>query len=198
MSNLNDVVGQANLYNGKNYSFSNDRFCNPNSAIHFNNGSLYVPPGVYFCGDFSLTFWLNIKYNLPDSSFFFSFASSIDYVQLYFFQSIYLTLLYNAKTSFTGYNAWYNLQKNTWFHVAITTKSDTSIVFINGNLITQTNLSFSAACLNRTNNIMGSSYLNMMLDEFKIYQGGLSAAQVLNEYQTSFSNGDFFCLKFIY
>ena len=46
MSNLNDLVGDANLRDGSNYSFVSDRFNNPNSAIYFNNGYLKIPSGL--------------------------------------------------------------------------------------------------------------------------------------------------------
>jgi hypothetical protein len=43
MSNLSDVIGGANLFGGENYSFVQDRFGTPNSAIYFNKGFLQVP-----------------------------------------------------------------------------------------------------------------------------------------------------------
>jgi len=61
MSNLSDIVGKADLYNGLNYYFVSDRFCTPNSAIYFKNGFLQVPAGVYFSGDFSVTAWIYLK-----------------------------------------------------------------------------------------------------------------------------------------
>ena len=62
MSDLTDKVGNANLYNGISYSFVEDRFNNPNSAIYFNSGKLKVPSGVYFSGDFTFIAWIKIKY----------------------------------------------------------------------------------------------------------------------------------------
>jgi hypothetical protein len=41
MSNLSDVIGGADLFNGSSYSFALDRFCNPNQAIYFKNGYLH-------------------------------------------------------------------------------------------------------------------------------------------------------------
>jgi hypothetical protein len=63
MSNLNDVVGKANLYDGVDYEFVNDRFCQPNSSIHLNQGNLQVPKDVYFSGDFTVTLWIFLKSN---------------------------------------------------------------------------------------------------------------------------------------
>jgi len=61
MSNLSDVVGGANLYNGYSYSYTYDRLCSANSAIYFNKGYLQVPSGVYFYGDFNVTAWIYLK-----------------------------------------------------------------------------------------------------------------------------------------
>jgi hypothetical protein len=47
MSNLTDLIGGATL-GGSQYSYTYDRFYNPNSAIFLNNGYLKVPAGVYF------------------------------------------------------------------------------------------------------------------------------------------------------
>ncbi len=62
MSNLNDLIGEANLYNGYNYLFVSDRFCTPNSAIYLRNGYLQIPDGVYLSGDFTVTVWISLKY----------------------------------------------------------------------------------------------------------------------------------------
>lgn len=61
MSHLNDVVGNAHLFGGSNYSFVPDRFENPNSAIYFNNGYLQLEHGTYISGDFTVTLWLYLK-----------------------------------------------------------------------------------------------------------------------------------------
>ena len=61
MSNLSDIIGGADLFNGTNYEFTNDRFSNPGSSILFNNGYLTIPPNVYFNGDFSITLWVKFK-----------------------------------------------------------------------------------------------------------------------------------------
>ena len=58
MSNLCDGIGGANLYGGSSYSFTADRFDNPNSAIYLKNGYLQVPSGTYFTGDFAITAWI--------------------------------------------------------------------------------------------------------------------------------------------
>ena len=56
MSNLSDVIGQADIVNGRNTFFDSDHFSNPPAAIYLNNRYLILPPRVYFGGDFSISF----------------------------------------------------------------------------------------------------------------------------------------------
>ena len=63
MKNLIDEIGKANLTDTFNSSVGSlDRFCN-RSAININCGSAKIPTGVYFSGDFTLSFWLQLLHN---------------------------------------------------------------------------------------------------------------------------------------
>ena len=61
MSNLNDVISGATLYNGHGFSYVADRYNIPNAAISLDNGYLQVPEGVYFAGDFTFIAWVNFR-----------------------------------------------------------------------------------------------------------------------------------------
>ena len=61
MSNLSDLIGGADLFQGSKYSYTYDRFNNSNSAIYFDRGYLQVPQGNYFSGDFTFTAWIYLK-----------------------------------------------------------------------------------------------------------------------------------------
>jgi hypothetical protein len=54
-SSLNDIQGGANLYDGTNYQFVEDRFGRQNNALQLNNGYLKIPSGVYLT---RITPWL--------------------------------------------------------------------------------------------------------------------------------------------
>ncbi len=60
-NNLEDSEGNADLYDGVNYEFVNDRFNNSNSAIQFNSGYVKIPAGSYFSSDFTITLWVNLQ-----------------------------------------------------------------------------------------------------------------------------------------
>jgi hypothetical protein len=54
-----DQIGTANMTQGENTTFVEDRFCNPNSALALNGGWTQVPPGVYFdTPEFSISVWV--------------------------------------------------------------------------------------------------------------------------------------------
>lgn len=77
MNNLSDIVGEKDLFEGVNYLFTNDRFNNANSSIHFNDGFLKVPTGCYFSGDFSVVAWVKLNSNNPYQRLF-DFANGPD------------------------------------------------------------------------------------------------------------------------
>ena len=60
-NNTNDSVGTADLYNGVNVFFANDRLNNVNSAMYFARGYYKIPNGVYFSGPFTVSAWVSPK-----------------------------------------------------------------------------------------------------------------------------------------
>ena len=63
MSDFKDLIENADLYDGKNYEFVQNRFGKLKSAIHFKQGYLKIPQGIYFDGDFTITAWLKLNNN---------------------------------------------------------------------------------------------------------------------------------------
>ena len=192
MSDLTDIVSGANLYNGKNYSFKADRFGNPNSAIYFQNGYLQAPPGVYFRGDFTFTAWINIQsYQRWSRIIDFGNGNPSDNIVLNFGKSgVYIrTEIYcsNAETNITASSL--ALQKHRWYHVAFVLNGTIGSIYVNGILATNGTM-FAPNNVQRTNNYIGKSFstdpnANAIYDEIKIYQGAMSQANVLNDYQNS-------------
>ena len=60
--NVNDTIGNANLYGGVNVSLISDRFGRSNSALSLQSGYYRVPAGVYFNGtQLTIMAWVKVK-----------------------------------------------------------------------------------------------------------------------------------------
>jgi hypothetical protein len=195
MSNLSDVVGEANLFGGSSYSFTYDRFCSPNSAIYFNQGYLQVPTGVYFSGDFTVTAWINLKSYQSWSRIFDFGNGQIENVFLgmhgissQLAGSIYIS------TSFKYIQTSSIINLNKWYFISFVLSGTTSFIHVNGNQVGTGTLNIPNN-IRRTTNYIGKSNwpwdsdANAIYDEFKIYQGALSFDDIMNEYQNSSNNG---------
>ena len=197
MSNLSDVVGEANLFEGVNYSFVPDRFCTPNSAIYFNSGYLQVPSGVYFLGDFTFTAWIYLKsYQLWTTLFDFGNGFSNDNVILGMYnQTNDTNTMYAFVYNYSTYKA---IQKTTsiiidlnkWYFLSFVLSGTKGYFYVNGNEISNGTL-YVPNNLNRTSNYFGKRnddnipYANAIYDEIKIYQIALSSNKIRNEYKIS-------------
>lgn len=195
LSNLSDVIGGANLYGGMSYSFVADRFNNSNSAIYFNGGYLQVPPGVYFSGDFSLIAWINLKsYQSFSRIIDFGNAAAIDNVVLTMYsntsQLMGVTFVSTSETRIFSPGL---IQLNQWYHVAFALSGTNGSIYLNGvpvanaTLVSPNNLTRNLNYVGRSNS--GNPYPNAVYDDLRIYQGSLSAAQILNDYTTTSLNG---------
>jgi len=199
MSNLSDVVGGANLFNGLKYSFVPDRCNSLNSAVYLNKGYLQVPPGVYFKGDFTFTAWIYLK-SYQYYSRIFDFGNGI--------LSDNVALSMNGTTSkmlafiFQGSNLLQTtlstsppeINLNQWYFVAFVLNGTKSYIYVNGSQVGN-GTSHVPNNIQRTRNYIGKSNwdgidanADAIYDEIKIYQVALSSADIMNEYQIS-SNG---------
>ena len=187
MSNLSDVVGGANLFGGSSYSFVADRFNNPNSAIYLNRGYLQVPPGVYFNGDFTVIVWFQMKSIQTWSRIFeFGIGALMETICLAFnadtTQLIGLTF---SGSSYSSIQAT-SIQLNQWYHVAFVLNGTTGYIYLNGvqsvsgTLIKPNSVSRSTNFIGKSNN--GDSNVDGIFDDFRIYQGAMSAAAILTDY----------------
>jgi len=196
MSNLSDVIGGAHMYGSlTNILFVNDRFCNANSAIFFNNASsLKVPSGVFFSGDFTITVWIYLKAALIPN-----FSRLIDFGNGNYTDNIYVKFLNSMKISYfisiNSTTAWtyeiktYSfLELNKWFHVTLTLSGTTGYVYVNGSLAA-TSATIVPRNVLRNINYIGKLNQFAIFDDLKFYQGAMSQTQILNDYIASSNNG---------
>ena len=199
MSNLSDVVGGANMYNGASYSFAYDRFCNFNSAIYIAGSSLSVPASVVssFFHDFTVIVWLYLKKSYQNNLSIIWFANSngnslVDTIFLGIGSPgcLQISIQINASIG-KSVNTGSLIQLNQWYHVAYVLNGTVGYIYLNGSLAATGTL-FVPKSVNRYYNQIGSnSSVDQTYDDLKIYQGALSATQILNDYAVSSNNGNF-------
>jgi hypothetical protein len=195
MSNLSDVVGGANLFAGSSYSFTNDRFCSPNSAIYFNRGYLQVPTGVYFSGDFTFTAWIYLKsYQSWSRIFDFGNGPVSDNVYLSMIEttSNMQACIYKG-SSYALIDPPSVINLNNWYFISFVLSGTTGYIYVNGNQAINGIMYVPNNIIRTTNYIgksnWGASNADAIYDEFKIYQVALSSDEIMNEYQNSSNNG---------
>lgn len=185
MDNLSDVIGNAKLFGGGNYSFVFDRFNNPNSAIYFNNGFLEVPQGTYFNSDLSITAWLKLKsYQYYSRIIDFGNGKGID--------NVVFGMVDTTKCLFTYSDIFWVqtselIELDEWYHVAFVLKNTTGFIYVNAIEIVS-KIFLASLTILRTKNFIGKSNwywdpnANAVYDEIKIYSGALTPQKIVSEY----------------
>jgi hypothetical protein len=85
------------------------------------------------------------------------------------------------------------IQLNTWYHIANVFSGTTSYIYVNGNLVSS-GTQYVPKNVIRNKNYFGksnwaNSNVNASFDDLRIYNGALSAEQILNDYTLSSNNG---------
>ena len=172
-TNTTDIIGYANMYNGYNVQFVEDRFGKPNSAIRFNDGYYQVPSGVYFNGDFSVAVWVKINVRIQWASII-DFGSDCNYNS----DSVIITSQpdYKQLTSNLG------LSIGQWTYLVITLNETTTSIYINGILARKGSNPEMPKYAERKLNYIGkscsASNLRADLDDLRIYNRALSQPEV--------------------
>ena len=187
-SSVDDTVGIANMYDGVNVSFTNDRFNNSNSAIDFNYGYYRIPPGEYVCGDFTFSVWAYIRNQVTYWNRFldigngalsdniamtYSNGNNTNYLNFY---------IYNGGSCLTT-DSPNPITFNTWHHYAFTLNHTVGSLYINGNLVASSTQNVPK-CINRTSNYigksnwLGDSNANAIYDEIRLYNRALDMNEI--------------------
>jgi hypothetical protein len=195
MSNLNDVISGATLYNGVSFSYVVDRFNIPNAAISLNNGYLQVPAGVYFNGDFTFIAWVNFR-SMSDQMRIFDFGNGAGneniILQVGPGNSFCLDTYNGGSTSWSinANNRCFGsgINVNQWYNVAIVLNGTSASFYLNG-VRANTASFYSPNNVQRTSNFIGKSnwngpFTDAIYDEIKIFRGAMSDQQVLMDYNT--------------
>jgi hypothetical protein len=153
-----------------------------------------VPAGIYFSGDFTVTAWINLKsyqYNARILDFS-NGGTNSDTIILYMSGSSSIML---SSAVYQGTNGtivrWFTstivIKLNQWYFVAFVLQNTTSYMYVNGSLAATASLLIPNN-ITRTLNYFGRpspSAPDAIFDEIKIYQGALSANDILTEFNTN-------------
>ena len=168
------------------------------NAVNLNGSSQYVqlPAGLITgLGDFTIATWVNLN-SVSAWSRIFDFGADTDRY-MFLTPSAGSTIRF-AITKFTGpgeqqINGTSALGAGAWHHVAVTLKgsegSGVGILYVDGAPVGTNSAMFYTpdmigSLMNATNNYIGRSafgndpYLNGKVDDFRIYNGALSGAQI--------------------
>jgi hypothetical protein len=182
--------------------YSVDRFGNANGAISVRSTASTVwsvPAGVYFTGDFTFIVWFK-PYGFGYFDFIFDFSSAAvnsllwsNNVNLHVNQGSYPTSplvdIHVGATQYAATTTTFVFQANLWYHVAAKLSGTSVTIYVNGVSVGTSSGGYTTPvnATRITNNIGGSlsanqGYSNADYDEIRIYNRGLTDAEVLADY----------------
>ena len=185
-NHVNDTVSKANMYNGINVDFVQDRFGNPNSAIRFSSGSYEMKPGFYFNGNFTISLWVKmLNPNTYDSriiSFTNDAVGDNIYLKFYYNQVSFYSIVRNSETTVSSSLPFLYGQ---WTHLVATLRGSTGSIYMNGLLVAESNNMYIPRYINRTSNTIGressgEATLRADLDDLRIYNKSMIQSDVFN------------------
>jgi hypothetical protein len=181
-NNLNDIVSEANINTGSGYGFGTDRLNSQNSALNLAPGYLQLPAGVYFKGDFTISLWVN-----PTQIS--NYGRIIDCGNGPGSYNILIALMPYICSCNTGCQ---NIHANNnpltlgkWQHLAYTIKGSSAILYLNGNVVAQgvqnapISVTRSKCYIGRSNWGADPQTINVLLDDFKIFNVSLTQSQII-------------------
>jgi hypothetical protein len=160
-----------------------------------NNGSLTIPPGVYFAGDFSVSFWINFKSLNNDTSIFeFGNDGQSDIISIsvliYPDRSYYKVMILGIDSlCYNEINEPAQILNNKWYFIAFVLRGNTGFFYIDGvntyyyNPICSPNLVFRK--INQIGNSSNKFFLNLngTISDFKIYNKALLSSDISVEFK---------------
>jgi hypothetical protein len=201
---LNDVVGNEDMFQGNLTNFVPDRFGCANSALNLNGeGWIQVPSGIYFNPpEFTITVWIYPQQNIRNGSW----ASIIDFgngpgqdeiiLGLSFFKDnnqTFLGQIFNGSNQLVILLSPQHFSISRWQFLATSYNGTHTLVYINGQLVLDS-LDSLIQSVTRTNCFIGKSnwaghgLSSSYLDELRFYNKSLTEIEILqlmNQNETS-------------
>ena len=189
-NNYNDIIGEANLFGGSLVSLANDRFGRNSSAIDLNSGYIQAPSGVYFDGDFTVTFWMFVREQLDYGKVIdFGNGAGIDNVLIEFKDDLLGVETYDSNEMAQIWANQYFL--NVWYFISIVLKGTTLSFYYNGTLVRSAS-AYVPNNIMRTKNYVGKSNwngdpnANAVYDDLKFFNRALNQIEISIEMDSDF------------
>lgn len=190
-NNLNDTVGGKNGTGSGSPTYVAGK---TGQAVNLSGSTQYVslPAGIVSTlNDFTIATWVKLT-AVSTWARIFDFGNNTT-TNMFLVPSSGSTIRFAITTSGSGgeqrINGTANLTTGAWIHVAVTLAGNTGTLYVNGAQVGQnTAMTLKPSSLgNTTLNYLGKSqyadpYLNGQLDDFRIYNGALTAGEVFSLY----------------
>ena len=185
---MKDIVRGADMYNGNNAFYTNDRFGSPNSAISLIDGYYEAPAGVYFKGDLTISVWIRLRVQV-------TWAKIVDFGNGDGVENVLVSASYQAggfpapeifninigQTLITSKP----LTIGAWTHLVFTLSGTHGSFYMNGTLTaSQNNINVPNNVI-RSPNYIGKSHwaadgnLNADLDDLRFYNRSITPSEIL-------------------
>jgi hypothetical protein len=202
-SSPNDVIGNANLYNGNNVEFVANRNGVPGAALSLNTGFYQIPPGNYFPNtDFTITCWVNARaYNQYSRIVAFGNGAGVDDIDFVLSYDTnghpYFGVYDLASAHYEELLNDYQLPLNEWVFMAATLSGQNLSMYANTTLLKTGSLGFTPTSVITTQNYVGRSSwqdrhgdqdANAIYDDLKLFNRALSVAEILFEMSNEYYN----------
>jgi hypothetical protein len=180
-----DEIASANMIQGYNTSFVENRFCNPYSALDLNGGWAQVPAGVYFdTPQFTISVWVYPK-SVGSYANILDFGNGAGVDRIVFglsFNSTMKPFIRLNRTNFEVVTATLLLER--WQFLAVTFSGTELRMYLNDQIILKTTTSVTLPIVTRSNCFIGKSnwndsYSYSYLDDLRIYNKSLSQDELI-------------------
>ena len=192
---LKDLITRNDLIVISNQAFvslSSDQYGNAISAIHFNQGQVLAPNGVYFdcTTGYTITTWIKLDaYNTDVAILEFSNKNNNQNSVIVLFEvdKIRSTTRLADNTGWTAYaDSTSTVSLNVWTHIAVTVNTNINLVYFNGQQVASAAGGQCGSGIERTFCVIGNwfgnpYYLKGALDELKIFNRMLSQSEIVFE-----------------
>jgi hypothetical protein len=191
-NNVDDIVGCADMYNGKNIQYTNDRFGSSNSAISLIDGYYQVPAGVYFKGDLTISLWIRLRAQV-------AWAKIVDFGNGAGMENVIISASFEGSgcpaPEILNANSKVRLISSTplnlgaWTHLVFTLNGTLGSIYLNGTLTAQNSIYVP-------NNVIRSPYyigkshwpdgnLNADLDDLRFYNRSITPSEKFELWNTT-------------